>query len=227
VKANGGPGGSASKLLTAGFVVAALVILFTVQLAPQVVAGLPQMGAVPLSQAMSDLADKLAKGVPEDRPMTIAVTDFPDSIRNQTCGLGRFMAERLTTLLSQHRQCRLIERRRLDMVLNELKFSMSELVDPAKARRLGQMLGVQGLVVGSVTDLGGTVDVDARIVEIQTNESLPGASTSIIQDEVLRRLISDCGPAGMNPELASGALSSCQLSQSRQPQPILGDHFRK
>jgi len=181
------------------FLLALMVFSWTVPVAYGAVAGAPETGAVPLSQAIADLADRLVKGMPEDRPMTVAVTDFPDSIRNQTCGLGRFMAERLTTLLSQHRQCRLIERRRLDMVLNELKFSMSELVDPAKARKLGQMLGVQGLVVGSVTDLGGTVDVDARIIDIQTNVSLPGASASIIQDEVTKRLISDCGAAGSNP----------------------------
>lgn len=173
-------------------------------------AGAPQTGAVPLSQAIADLADRLAKGMPLDRVMVVAVTDFPDSIRNQTSGLGRFMAERLTTLLSQHRQCRLIERRRLDLVLSELKFSMSELVDPDKARKLGQMLGVQGLVLGSVTDLGGTVDVDARIIDIQTNVSLPGASASIVQDELLKRLNSECGlsapdPLLIGPSPASGA----------------------
>ena len=175
----------------------ALVVLLST-LPPVVGAGAPQTGAVPLSPAIADLADRLAKGMPEDRVMTVAVTDFPDSVQNQTCGLGRFVAERLTTLLSQHRQCRLIERRRLNMVLNELKFSMSELVDPDKAKKLGQMLGVQGLVVGSVTDLGGTVDVDARIIDIQTNVSLPGASASIVQDEVLRKLISECGLASSN-----------------------------
>lgn len=192
-------GPSRRRFSYARFLIAFVVLSFIVQVASGAVAGAPQTGAVPLSQAVADLADRLAKGIPEDRQMTVAVTDFPDSIRNQTCGLGRFMAERLTTLLSQHRQCRLIERRRLDMVLNELKFSMSELVDPDKARKLGQMLGVQGLVVGSVTDLGGTVDVDARIIDIQTNVSLPGASASIVQDEVLKRLISDCGAVGSNP----------------------------
>src|SRR5208337_2085562 len=164
-----------------------------------------QIGAVPLAQGIAGLADMLAKGVPEGHTMTVAVTDFPD-LSGQTCNLGRYVAERLTTLLSQHPQCRLIERRRLDMVLQELKFSMSELVDPTKARRLGQMLGVQGLVLGSVTDLGGTVDVDARIIDIQTNVSLPGASASIVQDEVTKRLISDCGAAGSNP--GPGAVGS-------------------
>jgi hypothetical protein len=117
------------------------------------------------------------------------------------------VAERLTTLLSQHPQCRLIERRRLDMVLSELKFSMSELVDPTKARKLGAMLGVQGLVVGSVSDLGGTVDVDARIIDIQTSVSLPGASASIIQDDMVKRLISSCPEAG-NPIQMPDATSS-------------------
>jgi TolB-like protein len=176
------------------FLLVLVVLLWTLPVA--VGAGAPQTGAVPLPQGIADLADRLTKGMPADQVMTVAVTDFPDSIRNQTCGLGRFVAERLTTLLSQHHQCRLIERRRLDLVLGELKFGMSELVDPAKAKKLGQMLGVQGLVVGSVTDLGGTVDVDARIIDIQTNVSLPGASTSIVQDEVTKRLIGDCGLTG-------------------------------
>jgi hypothetical protein len=94
------------------------------------------------------------------------------------------------------------------MVLNELKFSMSELVDPAKARRLGQMLGVQGLVVGSVTDLGGTVDVDARIIDIQTNVSLPGASASIVEDDVVRQMTSDCWDARTAQQLAGQAATN-------------------
>lgn len=145
-----------------------------------------QTGAVPLTQGIADLASQLAKSIPEGHPMTIAVTDFPQ--KKQVCGLGQFVAERLSTLLSRQPQCRLVERHRLDQVLQELKFSMSELVDPAKARKLGQMLGVQGLVVGTITDLRATVDVDARIIDIQTNVSLPGTSASIIQDETVKNL---------------------------------------
>jgi TolB-like protein len=168
----------------------------------------PQGGAVPLSQGVADLASQLAKGIPEGHTMTIAVTDFPDR-RKQVCGLGQFVAERLSTLMSRHPQWRLIERRRLDMVLSELKFSMSELVDPTKARKLGQMLGVQGLVVGTVTDLGATFDVDARIIDIQTDVSLPGASASIVKDEAARQLSSDCGQAVSAP--ASGPQSASVL----------------
>ncbi len=144
-----------------------------------------------LQQGISDLAGKLAKGIPEGQTMTVAVTDFPD-LGGRTCGLGRYIPERLSTLMSQYPQSRLIERRRLEMVLQELKFSMSEIVDPAKAIKLGQMLGVQGLVIGTVSDVGGTIDLDARIINIQTSVSLPGALANIVKDEAVKQLSSDC-----------------------------------
>jgi len=151
-----------------------------------------QTGAVPLSQGLADLAARLVKGIPEGHTMVIAVADFPD-VGGQTTRLGKFVGERLSTLLSQYPQCRLVERRRLDMVLSELKFSMSELVDPAKARKLGQMLGVQGLVLGTLTDMASILDVDARIIDIQTAASLPGVSCSIVKDETVRQLASPVG----------------------------------
>jgi hypothetical protein len=86
------------------------------------------------------------------------------------------------------------------MVLQELKFSMSELVDPTKARRLGQMLGAQGLVLGRVSDVGGTLDLDARIIDIQTDVSLPGASASIVKDEAVSKMSSECASEGPEPQ---------------------------
>lgn len=189
----------------AGFLSVLPLVWMLLTFSAQTVVAAQQSGAVPLTQGIAELASQLAKSIPEGHPMTIAVTDFPQ--KKQVCGLGQFVAERLSTLLSRQPQCRLIERHRLDQVLQELKFSMSELVDPAKARRLGQMLGVQGLVVGTVTDLGTTFDVDARIIDIQTDVSLPGASASVVKDDTARSLSADCigsampsvGPSGGGP----------------------------
>ena len=65
-----------------------------------------QPGAVPLTQGIGDLASQLSKSIPEGHSMTIAVTDFPQ--KKQVCGLGQFVAERLSTLMSRQPQCRLI-----------------------------------------------------------------------------------------------------------------------
>jgi hypothetical protein len=96
---------------------------------------------------------------------------------------------------------------------------MSELVDPAKARRLGQMLGVQGLVIGTISDVGSTLDVDARIIDIQTDVSLPGASASIVKDEAVKELGANCSsptPTADAGDSLSRAVPS-QLSSPRTP----------
>ena len=83
---------------------------------------------------------------------------------------------------------------------------MSELVDPAKARKLGQMLGVQGLWLGRLPTWARRFNADARIIDIQTDVSLPGASASMVKDDAVRQLLSDCGAvtAGAHPSPLPG-----------------------
>jgi hypothetical protein len=51
------------------------------------------------------------------------------------------------------------------------------------------MLGVEALVVGSVSDLGNQVDVDLRVIEIETNRMMFGASATITKDQVVDNLL--------------------------------------
>lgn len=106
-----------------------------------------------LREGVEQLAAAIAKSVPEGKQLRLAVTDFPD-LQGVTSDLGRYIAERLTTRLIQNPRVRVVERRRLGQVLTELKFGMSDLVDPAKAKQLGRIVGVEALVVGSLSDLG-------------------------------------------------------------------------
>ncbi len=144
--------------------------------------------AVDLKEGVERLATQLAESVPEGKQLRVAVTDFPD-LQEVTSDLGRYVAERLTTRLSQNPKFWVIERRRLGQVLAELKFSMSDLVDPAKAKQLGRMVGVEAIVVGSISELGNVVDLDARVIEIETGKTLPGATVTISKDQVVAELL--------------------------------------
>lgn len=172
------------------------------------------VAAANFREKIEELAAELVRGLPAGRSLRIAVADLPD-LRGATSDFGRFTAERLATRLAQAGRFTVIERRRLSQVLGELKFSMSDLVDPAKARRLGQMLGVEALVVGSISDLGNQVDVDLRVIEIETNRMMLGTSTTITKDQVVAELMkagreeqssasqSLVGAAGVVPSSAS------------------------
>lgn len=145
--------------------------------------------AAELKETVEQLAVQLAKSAPEGRTLRVAVTDFPD-LQGVISDLGRYIAERLTTRLSaQVQKFRVIERQRLGQVLGELRFSMSDLVDPDKAKQLGKMLGVEAIVVGTISDLGNTVDIDARIIEIETNNILSGITAAVSKDEMVKQMI--------------------------------------
>lgn len=133
---------------------------------------------------VEELASQIAKAAPEGKQLRVAVADFPD-LQGVTSDLGRYIASRLTTRLAQNPKFFVIERQRLGQVLAELKFSMSDLVDPTKAKELGRMAGVEAIVVGTVSDLGNQVDLDARLIEIETNRMLLGATATISRDQVV------------------------------------------
>lgn len=63
-----------------------------------------------------------------------------------------------------------IERTRLQAILDELALGHEGPVDPATAARVGQLLGAEWLVLGSYFELMGTLRIDARLVRVETGE---------------------------------------------------------
>lgn len=171
-------------------------------------------GAQDVRAGVDQLADEIVKSLPpQPDPLRLAVADFPD-LQGVTNDLGRYIANRLTTRLTQSPKFFVVERQRLGQVLAELKFSMSDLVDPAKAKQLGRMAGVQAIVVGTVSDLGNQVDVDVRVIEIETSRMLLSATTTISKDQVVAQLLESGRTV---PAVTSGAGPSSN-SPSGSPQ---------
>jgi TolB-like protein len=167
------------------------------RLARQVLAGLVvglliiishTASAQDLRSGVEQLADQIIQVAPQDKTLRVAVIDFPDLL-NVMSDLGRYIANRLTTRLAQSEKFFVVERQRLGQLLSELKFSMTDLVDPEKAKQLGQIVGVEAILVGTVSDLGNQVDVDARVIEIDTSRMLVSVATTISKDQVVTQLM--------------------------------------
>jgi len=137
---------------------------------------------------VEQLASQIAQRAPEGKQLRVVVADFPD-LQNVTSDLGRFIASRLTTRLAQSPKFSVVERQRLNQVLGELRFSMSDLVDPTKAKQLGRMTGAEAIVVGTVSDLGNQVDLDARMIDVETNRMLLGATVTISKDPTVEEML--------------------------------------
>lgn len=152
--------------------------------------------------AVEQLASQIATLPPEgNKPLRIGVADFPD-LHGVTTDLGRFVAARLTTRLAQSPRFLVIERQRLTQVLAELRLSMSDLVDPAKAKQFARMAGIEAIVVGVVIDLGDQVDIDARVIEVEANRLISGASVTIRKDQAVVAMLErgrQAPPASASP----------------------------
>jgi curli biogenesis system outer membrane secretion channel CsgG len=105
-----------------------------------------------LEQRVSDLGQKISTGLTENQKRTIAVVEFAD-LRGNVTDFGRFLAEELITKLYETRKFKVIERQLLNRVMAEQKLSLTGVVDPTSAQKLGKLLGVDAIASGTITDL--------------------------------------------------------------------------
>ena len=102
-----------------------------------------------------------AQTAPKHKPR-IAVLDFDyatvmsssSAMFGSNVDIGKGITDLLVTGLVKDGTFSIIERKALDKIMAEQNFSNSERADPASAARLGKLLGVDAIIVGSITQFG-------------------------------------------------------------------------
>ncbi|KAA6455832.1 curli production assembly protein CsgG [Acidobacteria bacterium AB60] len=103
-----------------------------------------------------------AQGASKRRPR-VAVMDF-DYATVQTVSaavfgtnvdIGKGIVDMLVTDLVKDGSYSVIERKALDKIMAEQNFSNSNRADPTSAAKIGKLLGVDAIIVGSITEFGG------------------------------------------------------------------------
>jgi TolB-like protein len=141
-----------------------------------------------LDTRIGELSKQISDGLTENQKRTIAVVEFGD-LDGRVTTLGRFLAEELITRLYQTKKFKVIERQLLNKVIAEQKLSLTGVIEQSAAQRLGKVLGVDAIASGTVTDLGKTLRVNARLIDTATGEIFAVASTEILKDETVIKLI--------------------------------------
>ena len=158
-------------------------------------------------------APSAAPAPPQGRKKRVAIFDFDyATVQSSTAALfgtnvdvGKGISDLLVKFLVQDGSYSVIERKAMDKILAEQNFSNSDRANPSSAAKLGKLLGVDAIVVGSITQFGNDtknmniggaggnwggfgiggigrkkskaiVAVDARVVDIDTAEILGVAS---------------------------------------------------
>jgi curli biogenesis system outer membrane secretion channel CsgG len=101
------------------------------------------------------------QAAPKRRPR-VAVMDFDyatvqtvsASIFGTNVDIGKGIVDMLVTDLVKDGSFSVIERKALDKLLTEQNFSNSNRADPNSAAKIGKLLGVDAIIVGSITEFG-------------------------------------------------------------------------
>jgi curli biogenesis system outer membrane secretion channel CsgG len=120
--------------------------------------------AVSLALLCAVSATALGQAAPAapGRKKLVSVLDFDyatvhggvSAIFGQDVDIGKGIADLLVTDLVKDGTYRVIERKDLDKVLAEQNFSNSDRANPTSAAKLGKLLGVDAIIVGSITEFG-------------------------------------------------------------------------
>jgi len=112
----------------------------------------------------------------------VAVTGFSYSDGRDSRD-GGVVVERITTELVKSKKVKVIERKEITKVFEELKFQRSGAIDSGSAKEIGKMLGADLVIVGTLAELPDKqIEINARVVGIESGEVLSAASARLKKD---------------------------------------------
>ncbi len=170
-------------------------------------------------QEVKKQAEELAERIQRAGRKRVAVVDFVDLQGNVT-QLGRFLAEELSVTLSAlPADLEVIDRNHLAALLKEKKLSADGLLDPGTTRRLGEILGVDVLVTGSLTSFGESVRVTTKALDAATAKLIAASRVDIAKVETIRDLLS----SELSGAAAAGKSSRAKTESGSRPRTVVGD----
>ena len=104
---------------------------------------------------------------------TVAVMDFSGLMLGESgnsVNLGKAVTAMLVTEFSGREGIRVIERANLQDLLEEQRLALTGRVDESSAIEIGRIVGAQYVLHGAVVNLGTTLRMDIRAVDVETSE---------------------------------------------------------
>ncbi len=117
----------------------------------------------------------------------VAITEF--TYGDEFNSFTRNVQDILYTNLIQ-RGMTVIEREKMEQVMEELSQSFSGMIDTSTAAQIGKMLGVEAVIVGTVADMGNSVDLRARLVDVEMGSAITAAQVAVVKDPMIADILS-------------------------------------
>jgi len=181
-------------------------------------AGGPKAGSGPddFNPVMREISDYLNGRIPKGSKVVFlnVKSDWPD--------FSEYILSSLTENAVNDNMFTVVDRQQLEAIRSELKFQWSGEVSDKSAQEIGQMLGAQTIVSGSITTLGDMYRVQIRAIAVQTaavqgqlSQNINGKGKTVIA--LTKKVVpAGSGGASSGTSTASGGTAGTR-TQTAQP----------
>jgi len=155
-----------------------LIILFTI-VSTAYLQGKENSDADEIYKKMADTLSKVEKRLPNK---TIAIYGF-EVIGRPNDSYAKFATEKLTHYLVANGSLMVIERSRIDQILKEQSLSMTGAVDAGTAAKIGKILSVDAVIIGTIHATEKDVEFIARVIQSEKGIILASADEKLVTDK--------------------------------------------
>ena len=157
---------------------AAFIILWAIASLPSL-QGKENSDADAIYKSLADTLSKVEKKLPNK---TIAVYGF-EVIGRPKDNYAKFATEKLTHYLVAAGDLMVVERSRIDQILKEQSLSMTGAVDAGTAAKIGKILSVDAVIIGTIHVTENEVEFIARVIQSERGIILASADEKLVTEK--------------------------------------------
>lgn len=171
-----------------------------------------------LDLKLTDLTNQIINSLTETKRSTIAVIDFSD-LKGNISEFGKYLSEECITRLFMTRRFEVVERQMLNKIIKEHRLSYTHFFDEESVKEIGKLLGVDAIASGSVTDLGRSVKVNARLIATETGSIFAAAAVEIYKDDKVAMLLAQKAKSPYQDRKTDKKIAWSPFDESEKPIP--------
>ena len=142
------------------------------------------IGKATISDELYELSYDLLKNTNKTKKISMAFIALSSDANNKF--VENYVTDALTQAIFECGNIKIIERSNLEKILSEQKFQASGIVDDSSAKSIGKIAGVDYVCYGDMKDIGEEINVNARIVDVESGEVISISRTTVKKDKYLK-----------------------------------------
>ena len=118
---------------------------------------------------LESLSTSISEKLEIDKIQTLAIMDYTN-LNEKNSQMGAYISDEITLQLFLKEKFQIIEREQIDYIIEEQKLNASGLINEASAIEIGNILSVDAIILGNISDINNNIIINTKIVSSLTGE---------------------------------------------------------